>query len=75
MAALLHRWKLGVVETINYKLRLSRDSAGLHEEIIDRIVSTGVGHRRRREDNSDQRLGSDQNPLFDLTIHAKQRSH
>jgi hypothetical protein len=72
MAALLHRWKFGVVERINYKLRLSRDSVGLNEEIMDRIVSTGVGHRRRREDNSDQR--SDQNPLFDLTIHAKQRS-
>jgi hypothetical protein len=71
MAALLHRWKFGVVERINYKLRLSRDSVGLHEEIMARIVSTGVGHRRR-EDNSDKK--SDQNPLFDLTIHAKQRS-
>jgi hypothetical protein len=53
-------------ERINYKLGLSGDAVGLCEEIMDRIMSTSVGHRGRRE--------ADESKIRDLTIHAKQRS-
>jgi hypothetical protein len=62
-ATLLQRWKFGIGERINYKLGLSGDAVGLCEEIVDRIMSTSVGHRRRREAE-----------IPDLTIGAKQRS-
>jgi hypothetical protein len=65
-ATLLHRWKFDIRERINYKLGLSGDAVGLREEIMDRSMSTSVGHRRRRE--------ADNSKIPDLTIHAKQRS-
>lgn len=49
MTTLLHCWKFGVGERINYKLGLSDDAVGLHEKIMDRIMSTNVGHHKKRE--------------------------